>query len=138
MGIPSSILIALLFPFAVFTCRSAVSLYLLTALVICVLFPAAIFGIVDSQHLTLALVSFYIAPLLVGFSAYCLIKRLEPSATPERVLLAGVYVVGIVTLFWVPYQVSIVLSLSRANGSVFDIYGLSIIQSHCLAMRASM
>ena len=88
------------------------SLYLLTALVICVLFPTAIFGIINSQHLTLALVLSFIGPLLVGFSAYCLIKRLEPSATPEQVLLAGVYVVSIVTLFWVHYQVSIVLSLS--------------------------
>lgn len=121
-GIPSSILIALLFPFAVFMCKSATSFYVLTVLVICVLFPTATFGVFNSQYFSLTLVMSYILPLFVGFSACSLIKRIEPSATPERVLLAGVYVVGIVALFWVPYQVGNVLSLSRANGSVFDIF----------------
>lgn len=121
-GIPSSILIALLFPFAVFMCKSATSFYVLTVLVICVLFPTATFGVFNSQYFSLTLVMSYILPLFVGFSACYLIKRIEPSATPERVLLAGVYVVGIVALFWVPYQVDNILSLSRANGSVFDTF----------------
>ena len=64
----------------------------------------------------------YLSSLFVGFSAYCLIKKLEPSATPERFLLTGVYAIGIVTLFWLPYQVGNVLSTGRANGSVLDVF----------------
>lgn len=121
-GFPVSLLVILCFPVAAFACRSESALIALGAVVMCILLPTAVFGILHPEHFSPALAVSYLSSLFVGFSAYSLIKRLEPSATPERVLLTGVYTIGIVMLFWLPYQIGNVLSVGRANGSVFDVF----------------
>ncbi|KKB08902.1 hypothetical protein VE26_02300 [Devosia chinhatensis] len=121
-GLPVSLLIAALFPIAILACRSVSALSVLAALFVCILLPTALFGILDPEHFSLTLSMSYLSSLIVGFSAYSLMTRLEPSVAPERVLLIGVYTISVVTLIWLPYQLQNVLNDGRANGSVFDVF----------------
>lgn len=121
-GFPASLLVAVLLPIAIFTCRSASALIVLAAVVVCILLPTAVLGVIDPEYFSLTLSMSYLSSLLVGFSAYSLMTRLESSAAPEQILLTGVYTIGIVTLIWLPYQLNNVLTDGRANGSVFDIF----------------
>lgn len=121
-GVPASILMLCFFPYAAFVCKSAASFRFLAFFLASIFFPTIFYGILNSEYLMLTLVVSYATPMLVGFSVYSLILRTEPTANLERLLLAGAYVVGGVTMFWAFYQVNIFLSQSRADGSVFGVF----------------
>ena len=74
---PVSVLIALLFPFAAFACKSAKSFKLMALFIICIFFPSITFGIFYSQYFFLTLVMTNLTPLLAGFTACFLIKRID-------------------------------------------------------------
>ncbi len=121
-GYPISLMIAPLYLLLFLNGRALIHHVNLIILAILFIIPFIIFNIMNNIYFSTILIGIYILPMIAGYAASVIFRNIISEIGFQRLMVYACFPVSVITIIWLSFQISNILVVGRADGSVWDIF----------------
>lgn len=121
-GLPVSIIIILATPLLVFKSHNKVGFFYFIIIANSLIIPFVIYGLFEGYYFSAVLIGAYMIPLIAGYSYSIFCRDFISELGLQKVMVGAATAISVVSIAWLSFQIQNIVTMGRADGSVWDIF----------------